>query len=112
MRTISEYKDEKDKLRNEMEIELEDYAKNWFKDKPNLRLMSGMGTWFVETKYKDTEKWVKVDEKDDGTFGYHDEESEDYDFIPMPHMEEYSVFNNTLEDWSCENIYLSCDINY
>lgn len=112
MKTIEEYREEKMKVRRRAESELETFAREWFKGKTNLRFRSGNGTWFVQCKYKDTDNWVMVDEKDNGSFGYHDQESDDLDFIPMPHMQEYIIFNDLLDDWSCENIYFSCDINY
>lgn len=112
MKTIEQYQDEKMNLRRETEEELKIFAIDWFKDKKNLRFRSGNGTWYVETKYKNTNTWVMVNEKDNGEFGYHDNESDDLDFIQMPYMEEYIAFNEVLDDWSCENIYLSCDINY
>lgn len=112
MKTIKEYRIEIALIQEQATKELEQYALDWFKGKENLRFRSGMGTWSVEAKYKDTDEWVTIDDYQNGMFfGYNDKEHDDYILIEMPFMNDYIKFIEVLEDWASEGIYLSIDIN-
>lgn len=104
---IEEYKKEKQVIRRKYEALLEEYVTYWISKNPNYRLVAGNGTWYLETKYKHTDKWVKVEEDDDCNFYYLDEECDDLSQIKI--TGDWADINETLLDWSCENIYIAGD---
>jgi hypothetical protein len=106
---IEYYQEQKKALRDQACEELMIFLRDWFKSHPNLRLVGGNATWLLEVNYKDTGKWVTVDERG-GKFCYSDMESDDLDPIYITH--EWRMIEDLLLDWSCENVYPFGEINH